>query len=135
MTADPIGGVWTYALELCKALQVHRVEVCLAVLGARPSDVQRLQAAALRNLTLHESSYRLEWMPDPWEDLARAGEWLLRLEKTTGAGLVHLNHLVHADLPWRSPVLTVGHSCVLSWWAAVIGGSPSVAPGAEWNLY
>jgi glycosyltransferase involved in cell wall biosynthesis len=122
-------------MELCGAFAAHGIRVTLAVLGGPASDGQRQQAGRLANVTIHESSYRLEWMPDPWEDLARAGEWLLRLEKTTGADLVHLNHLVHADLPWRSPVLTVGHSCVLSWWAAVVGGSPSVAPGAEWNLY
>jgi glycogen(starch) synthase len=131
MTADPIGGVWTYALELCRALQVHRVDVCLAVLGARPSDVQRRQAAALRNLTLHESSFRLEWMPDPWEDLARAGEWLLALESQFAPDMIHLNHLVHADLSWHAPVMSVAHSCVLSWWAATHG---EAAP-ADWAAY
>jgi glycogen(starch) synthase len=135
MTTDSIGGVWNYSLELCSAFRAHGVRVALAVLGGPPSGAQRQEASRLANVTLYESSFRLEWMPHPWEDLARAGEWLLSLEKTTAADLVHLNHLVHADLPWGSPVMTVGHSCVLSWWAAVLGRSASAAPGAEWDLY
>jgi glycosyltransferase involved in cell wall biosynthesis len=135
MTTDSIGGVWNYSLELCGALSGPGVRVALAVLGGPPSHAQRQQVSRLSNVTVYESSFRLEWMPDPWEDLARAGEWLTSLEKMTGADLVHLNHLVHADLPWRSPVLTVAHSCVLSWWAAVWGRSGSIAPGPEWTLY
>jgi glycogen synthase len=135
MTTDSIGGVWNYSLELCRAFGAHGVRVALAVLGGPPSSAQYQQARRLANVTVYESSFRLEWMPDPWEDLARAGEWLLSLEKMTGADVVHLNHLVHADLSWRSPVLTVGHSCVLSWWAAVLGRSASAGPGAEWDLY
>jgi glycogen(starch) synthase len=135
MTTDPIGGVWNYSLELCGAFGAHGVRVALAVLGRPPTAAQRLQASRLSNVTVYESGFRLEWMPDPWEDLAKAGEWLLSLEKMTGADVVHLNHLVHADLPWRAPVLSVGHSCVLSWWAAVFGRSQGVGPGPEWELY
>jgi glycogen(starch) synthase len=135
MTTDSIGGVWNYSLELCGALRAHGIRVALAVLGGSASNAQRQQASRLSNVTLYESSFRLEWMPDPWEDLARAGEWLLSLERMTGADVVHLNHLVHADLPWRSPAMTVGHSCVLSWWAAVVGRSAADGPGAEWALY
>jgi glycosyltransferase involved in cell wall biosynthesis len=35
--------------------------------------------------------------------------------------VVHLNGYVHAALEWCVPTLVVGHSCVLSWWAAVHG--------------
>ncbi len=131
MTADPIGGVWTYALELCAALRPLQVRVALATLGRALTTAQRRQVAALPNVTLHESAFRLEWMPEPWEELERAAEWLLRLERDTGPDVVHLNHLVHADLPWRAPVLSVGHSCVLSWWAAV----RREAVPAEWATY
>lgn len=131
MTADPIGGVWNYALELCGALAAHHVHVSLATLGGQPSPVQRAQLACLPNVTLYESAFRLEWMSEPWDDLDRAGQWLLSLEREIEPDVVHLNHLVHADLPWKTPVLSVGHSCVLSWWAAV-HGSPLPL---EWALY
>src|SRR5256885_15144572 len=104
MTTDSIGGVWNYSLELCSALGAHGVRVALAVLGGLPSSAQRRQAEQLPNVTLHESTFRLEWMPDPWADLDLAGDWLLSLEAAVGADLVHLNHLAHGDLPWSSPV-------------------------------
>jgi glycosyltransferase involved in cell wall biosynthesis len=119
LTADPIGGVWSYALELCTAFRSLQVRVALATLGRSLTPVQRRQVAELPNVALYESAFRLEWMPEPWDDLKQAGDWLLRLERETRPDVVHLNHLVHADLPWRAPVLTVGHSCVLSWWMAV----------------
>src|SRR5215475_1328854 len=100
MTTDCIGGVWNYSLELCRALAGHGVQVMLAVLGGRPSASQREQVRQLANVTLRESTYRLEWMPDPWLDLERAGNWLLRLERAVGADVVHLNHLVHGNLSW-----------------------------------
>jgi glycogen synthase len=131
MTADPVGGVWNYALELCAALGSHYVQVSLATLGGVPSAQQQAQLARLPYVTVYPSSYRLEWMSRPWEDLERAGQWLLSLERSTRPDIVHLNHLVHADLPWRAPVLSVGHSCVLSWWKAV---HAAPAP-AGWGLY
>jgi glycosyltransferase involved in cell wall biosynthesis len=131
MTADPFGGVWTYAVELCATLAAHRVHICLATLGGEPSPAQQAQLAKLPHVTLHVSRYRLEWMPEPWQDLELAGQWLLSLEAAFKPDIVHLNHLVHADLPWLAPVLSVGHSCVLSWWTAV---RREPAP-PEWGRY
>lgn len=133
MTTDPIGGVWSYSLELCAALATHGVHVTLAALGGRASPAQLEQARRLTNVTLHESTFRLEWMPEPWADLECAAEWLLSLESATNPDIVHLNHLVHGDLPWSAPVMTVGHSCVLSWWEAVRGKSEPVPD--EWRIY
>jgi glycosyltransferase involved in cell wall biosynthesis len=133
MTTDPIGGVWNYTLELCAALAARGVRVSLAVLGRELSAEQRNQLRRLPQTDLHESQFRLEWMPDPWDDLARAADWLLSLERRCGADIIHLNHLMHADLPWRAPALTVGHSCVLSWWAAT--QEPGSALPAEWSVY
>jgi glycosyltransferase involved in cell wall biosynthesis len=119
MTADGVGGVWTYALELVRALAPHRVRVALATMGAPLRPDQRDEAARLPNLTLFESSFKLEWMDDPWEDVAQAGDWLLGLEAELRPDLVHLNGYAHGALPWAAPALVAGHSCVLSWWAAV----------------
>jgi hypothetical protein len=32
-------------------------------------------------LELFEGGYALEWMPDAWEDVDAAGQWLLALER------------------------------------------------------
>lgn len=121
MTTDTVGGVWTYALELTRALHPLGVEVILAAMGANADPAQREEAAALPNLTLVESRYALEWMDDPWADVEQAGEWLLGLERRYRPQVVHLNGYVHAALAWHVPVLVVAHSDVQSWWMAVKG--------------
>lgn len=131
MTTDTVGGVWHYALELCAGLQPHGISVLLATMGPPPSSEQREAAARLEHVWLCESDYRLEWMDSPWDDVSRAGEWLCSLEWEFSPDVVHLNGYVHAAQRWRSPVLVVGHSCVLSWWEAVRGGE---APAA-WDRY
>lgn len=121
MTADAVGGVWTYSLELARNLAERGVQVSLATMGALPTAEQRREAARVEGLSLFESSYALEWMDDPWEDVARAGDWLLGLERRLAPDVVHLNGYCHGALPWRAPTLMIGHSCVLSWWEAVKG--------------
>ncbi|WP_460596810.1 glycosyltransferase family 4 protein [Geomonas sp. Red276] len=119
MTTDAIGGVWTYALDLCRGLSEFGVEVALATMGQPLTAPQRREAADEENVTLYESCFRLEWMDDPWDDVRESGEWLLSLEAKLRPDLVHLNGYAHAALPWSAPCLVVGHSCVLSWWEAV----------------
>ena len=124
MTADTIGGVWTYALELARALEEYDIEVAIATMGPEPSPAQREEAASVPNVDLFRSKYKLEWMQDSSGDVKAAGEWLLSLEKRLRPDVVHLNGYAHAVLPWRSPKLVVGHSCLLSWWRACRIGEP-----------
>lgn len=124
MTADTVGGVWTYALELCEALAPRGVEVALATMGPLPSAEQCAHAQQLDNVRLVTSQYKLEWMDDPWSDVDRAGRWLLDLARETNVDLVHLNGYSHAALAWKKPVVVVAHSCVYSWWRAVHGSRP-----------
>ena len=124
MTTDAVGGVWTYALELARALAPHGVEIALASMGPPPTPAQRREAAGRPNVTLHESAFALEWMDDPWREVERAGDWLLDLAAAFGPEVVHLNGYVHASLPWGVPVLVAAHSCVFSWWSAVRGELP-----------
>ncbi|HEU4642429.1 MAG TPA: glycosyltransferase family 4 protein [Gemmatimonadaceae bacterium] len=131
MTADTVGGVWTYAMELAGALEPHGVEVVLATMGMPLSPGQRTQARARANVRVVEGRYRLEWMADPWLDVRRAGAWLLELEARERPDVVHLNGYAHGALRWRAPVCVVAHSCVLSWWRAVKGTN---AP-PEWDAY
>lgn len=131
MTADTIGGVWNYALELARALAPFGTEVTLATMGRQRSRSQVDESTGVPGLEVRESTFALEWMPDPWDDVARAGNWLLDLERELGPDVVHLNGYAHAALPWSVPVLVVAHSCVLSWWKAVKGHE---AP-AEWHRY
>ncbi|MDB5750768.1 MAG: a-glycosyltransferase, Glycosyltransferase Family 4-like protein, partial [Ramlibacter sp.] len=131
MTADTVGGVWTYAVELARALDARGVHVAIATMGAPVSAHQRAELAGTRWVTLFDSAWRLEWMQDSAEDVAAAGDWLLALERMFHPDLVHLNQYAFGALPFRAPTLMVAHSCVLSWWRAVYGaGAPK-----EWNAY
>jgi glycogen(starch) synthase len=131
MTADTVGGVWTYALELSRALGERGITVALATMGAKLTREQWEQTREVPALSVFESSFRLEWMDNAWDDVARAGEWLLALEQQIRPDVVHLNGYSHAALPWNAPCVVVAHSCVLSWWMAVKGGSPP----AMWRQY
>ncbi|RYG43279.1 glycosyltransferase family 1 protein, partial [bacterium] len=131
MTADTVGGVWNYSLDLSRELGRRGVEVALATMGRPMSVDQARQAVSIPSLQVFESDFRLEWMEDPWSDLHRAGDWLLSLEQAVQPDIVHLNGYVHASLPWSVPTLVVCHSCVLSWWQAVKGEAAS----CEWHRY
>jgi glycosyltransferase involved in cell wall biosynthesis len=131
MTADAVGGVWTYAVDLARGLGDRGIAVTLAVMGPEPTLAQCAEARALPLVTMHHAPFRLEWMNDPWHDVRRAGGWLLDLERDVQPDVVHLNGYCHAALPWQAPVLIAAHSCVLSWWADVHGEDAPV----EWDRY
>ena len=118
MTADSVGGVWTYALQLASELGNRGVEVTLVVMGGKPTPDQAREAGAIRNLSLIGTDFRLEWMSDPDSDLVLAGEVLLQFEAEQRPDIVHLNGFYHATLPFKAPILVVAHSCVSSWWRA-----------------
>jgi glycogen(starch) synthase len=131
MTADTVGGVWTYSIELARALSEQGIEIALATMGAPLKRTQWAEANSVSGLEIFEGNHKLEWMENPWDDVARAGEWLLGLEERFRPDVVHLNGYCHGALPFNAPKIIVGHSCVLSWWRAVKGCDAPV----EWNTY
>jgi glycogen(starch) synthase len=118
MTADAVGGVWRYSLDLARALRPEGIRTVVAVMGPSPSPAQRSEAAEA-GVALVDRPYRLEWMDEPWSDVERAGRWLLALARVLRPDIIHLNGYAHAQLPWPAPVVVVAHSCVRTWWKAV----------------
>jgi glycogen synthase len=118
MTADGVGGVWQYATDLSSALARRGVAVTIAVMGPQLDETHRADAAR-RGLHVLESVCKLEWMDEPWDDVARSGRWLQGLEDAIRPDIVHLNGYTHAALDWHAPTVVVAHSCVGSWWRAV----------------
>lgn len=131
MSADTVGGVWEYTLELARGLAAAGDEVVVAAMGGRLKLAQRQAAAAVPGLIVHAAPWRLEWMAEPWSDLELAADWLLQLAAETRPDVVHLNHYAHGALDWPAPVLVVAHSCVYSWHHAVRGGPPALG----WQRY
>ncbi len=132
MTADTVGGVWTYAIELIRALRAESVEVLLATMGRHMTCAQRAECDQAGCAAVFESDFKLEWMENPWSDLNKSADWLLHIESQTHPDVVHVNGYFHAALPWSAPTLLVCHSCVLSWWQAV---KKETAPESIWSQY
>jgi glycosyltransferase involved in cell wall biosynthesis len=129
MTADAVGGVWSYAAGLCRALP--GIRFILAMMGPRPSSAQRGEITGLINTVLVESTYSLEWMAISGADLAKSRDWLVALAERHHVDVIHVNGYAHAELGTDRPILLVAHSDVSSWWQAVHKHS---AP-PEWDRY
>src|SRR5574338_395033 len=107
------------------------VRTSLAVFTSGLPPSMRAQAWAVPGLQIFEGPFPLEWMERPWEDVRRAGQWLLSLARVLRPEVVHLNGYAHGALGWPAPVVVVAHGCVCSWWEAVHG----VAAPPEWDRY
>jgi glycosyltransferase involved in cell wall biosynthesis len=129
MTADAVGGVWSYALGLCAALP--EIRFVLAVLGPQPARAQRAAATRLGNVTLVKSDFRLEWMGGGQADVAGSCRGLEALAAQHDVDLVHVNGFAQARLAGGRPILVVAHSDVASWWRAVHRRTAPV----EWDEY
>jgi glycogen(starch) synthase len=129
MTADAVGGVWSYALRLCAGLP--GIRFILATLGPRPRPAQRAAAMRLANVRLIESDFRLEWMQGGDRDVDASRQWLDGLARRHAVGLIHVNGYAQAALNLPCPVVVVAHSDVLSWLRAV---RREPAP-AQWRSY
>jgi glycosyltransferase involved in cell wall biosynthesis len=131
MTADTVGGVWTFAVELCAGLAKYGVEVTLLSMGGLPDESQLADAMKLPNLRLVSTAHRLEWMRDCEKDVIESGRLLLQLAHEWRPDVVHVNGYYHAALPFEAPIVLTAHSCVASWWRACRG---EVLP-IEWRRY
>jgi glycosyltransferase involved in cell wall biosynthesis len=120
MTADAVGGVWQYSLDLARFLTARNIDVRLALLGPAPSAAQSADAAAIAGLALIETGEPLDWLAVDRASVVGAGRRLAELAEDEHADLVHLNSpALGAEVRFASPALTVAHSCLGTWWEAV----------------
>ena len=118
MTADAIGGVWTYALDVASGLSGQGVETALAVLGPAPAPAQRAAASAVKGLRLVETGLPLDWLAEP-EAIRQSGCVVRDLAAELDVDIVHLNApALAAAGDWARPVVGAVHSCLATWWRA-----------------
>jgi glycosyltransferase involved in cell wall biosynthesis len=129
MTADAVGGVWSYAAELVSALAGRGCEIHLVTMGP-PPPAEKLLARA--GITLEVTDLALEWLDPAGADVARACGRLAAIARRFKPDIVHVNGYREALVEWNAPVLIAAHSCVRSWWQSCRGGDPV---GAEWQTY
>ena len=123
MTADAVGGVWTYSLDLARGLAAHGVETALAVLGPAPSAEQAHEAETVEGLRVLATGLPLDWTAAAPSEVERAGQRIAALARELRTDLVHLNQpALAADAAFPVPVVAVCHSCVATWWDTVRAG-------------
>jgi len=123
MTADAVGGVWTYALDLARGLARQGVTTTLATLGPAPGATQLAAAASVPGLALRVTTLPLDWLAASAAEIVAAGQYIARLARSSKADVIHLNSpALAAAGGFDAPVLGLCHSCLATWWAAVHGG-------------
>jgi glycosyltransferase involved in cell wall biosynthesis len=123
LTTDAVGGVWTYSLDLAAALAAEAdAVVFLAVLGPAPDNEQLTRAAAVPGLQLIEAGLPLDWTAADAQQLRATAEALAAIAERAEVDLVQLHAPALAAAHFPAPVVSVVHSCVATWWAAVKEG-------------
>ncbi len=132
VTADTIGGVWTYARELVTGLAQRGLTVTLVSFGEIPAQEQSVWLDVLPGVDFRPTAFRLEWMQDAQEDWAASSEYLSAVIREVKPDILHLNQYGYGDLPVDVPRLVVAHSDVVSWWYAVHGEAPRPSKWLDW---
>ncbi|WP_149536537.1 glycosyltransferase family 4 protein [Siccirubricoccus phaeus] len=123
MTADTVGGIWTYALNLAAGLAEQGVATVLLLLGPPADAAQRAAAAAVPGLELRESNLPLDWLAETPEAVAAATRALADWVAREGVDLLHLNNpALAAGTRFGVPVVGLCHSCLATWWHSMRRG-------------
>ena len=130
MTVDAVGGVWRYAIELATALRPLGVKVLLAGLGPRPTPEQEREARRVADLVWLDQP--LDWTVEDETSLDGFSMAIERLVEEHEIDLLQLNLPSQAcRISTDKPVIVVSHSCVVTWWEAMVGGDLP----AQWNWH
>lgn len=132
VTADTLGGVWTYTRELVTGLVRRGVRVTLVSFGDIPRPDQTRWMDGLSGLDFRPTAFKLEWMQNSEEDLEASAEYLREVVRETQPDLLHLSQYYYGALACDAPRLVVAHSDVLSWWSAVHQHPPAESAWLRW---
>ena len=129
VTADTLGGVWTYTRELVTGLIRKGVQVTLVSFGDIPTAAQTQWMEGLPNLDYRPTAFKLEWMLDSEADMLASAQYLEAVIQETRPDVLHLSQFYYGALECAVPRVVVAHSDVVSWWTAVHQKMP---PETEW---
>ena len=132
ITADTVGGVWTYTRELVTGLARRGVRVTLVTVGEIPTHEQAEWLDGLKGVDFRPTAFRLEWMQDCEEDIAASREYLESVIRETQPDVLHLNQYCYGSLSCDQPKVVVAHSDVVSWWVGVHGEEPRETKWLRW---
>lgn len=132
VTADTLGGVWTYTRELVTGLARRGIEVTLVSFGDIPSAAQTGWLDPLPQVDFRPTAFKLEWMQDSEADLEASSQYLCQVIEEIQPDLLHLSQFYYGALPCEMPRVVVAHSDVLSWWSAVHQHAPAESAWLCW---
>jgi glycosyltransferase involved in cell wall biosynthesis len=127
VTADTVGGVWTYTRELVTGLSRRGFDITLVSFGNIPDASQREWIDALGNVDYRATAFKLEWMQDSDDDLKMSSEFLLDVIDETAPDVLHFSQYCYGALKTDVPKVVVAHSDVCSWWSGVHGKQPETS--------
>ncbi len=132
VTADTIGGVWTYTRELVAGLTRHGVQVTLISFGEIPTPRQSAWMEGLQGLDYRPTSFRLEWMQEAQRDVEQSVRFLEAVIREVRPDLLHFSQYCYGGVGADLPRIVVAHSDVVSWWIGVHGEEPPPSPWLRW---
>lgn len=119
VTADAIGGVWNYTVELARGLVLHGYRTSVAVLGPGPTPAQAAELTAIPGARLVETGLPVDWICADARPVRAAGDVIAALARSIGADIVHANMpTLVASATFDVPVIAVTHGCIATWWNA-----------------
>jgi glycosyltransferase involved in cell wall biosynthesis len=129
VTADTLGGVWTYTRELVTGLVRRGDRVTLVSFGDIPTAAQMRWMDRLPNLDYRPTAFKLEWMLDSEDDMQASSQYLQAIIQENRPDLLHFSQFYYGALDCDVPRIVVAHSDVVSWWMSVHRQSP---PETDW---
>lgn len=124
VTADTVGGVWTYTRELVTGLALRGIRVTLVSFGGIPRRAQTAWLEPLPDVAYFPTGFRLEWMQGASGDIADSVRYLRSIIRECRPDLLHLSQYCYGSLDVGLPKIVVAHSDVMSWSEAVRGAQP-----------
>lgn len=131
ITADTVGGVWTYTRELVCGLLGRGHRVTLVSFGRTPSAAQGFWLTQPR-LTYYPTEYPLEWMQDAPAGIIQSARYLEHIIRQAHPDVLQFSQYSYGALECGIPKVVVAHSDVVSWWNAVHDSDPPPSEWLEW---
>jgi glycogen synthase len=132
ITADTLGGVWTYTQELVKGLASSGVRITLVSFGDIPPGEQTRWMEGVRGLDYRPTAFKLEWMQNCEEDMESSSTYLRDIVHEVRPDLLHFSQYYYGALECDVPRVVVAHSDVLSWWSSVHQCPPAESAWLRW---
>jgi hypothetical protein len=110
MTTDTKGGVWSYSIELSRAIAGHGIRISLVTSGDPLTKDQRREAARVPRLAVCEGRPELSRNRHAEQNMGAKSAWLSDLVSHLNPDLIHMNGVDYGPISFPVPVVVVAHA-------------------------